>query len=152
MNIVFRILGVRVFHNWFLPFQDCVPIRLKAVHIINQPYIFNMLFAIFKPFLREKLRSRIHFHGSSKQSLLSHVDASALRIRHGGTLPDPEIPGDLLWQMLHHYEEDFKGKLTCCFFVFLTAFQYKMISVSVRQSHKLEKEKYTINRKSFSNV
>ncbi|KAL0849473.1 hypothetical protein ABMA28_013754 [Loxostege sticticalis] len=88
--------------------QDCVPIRLKAVHIINQPYIFNMLFAIFKPFLREKLRSRIHFHGSSKQSLLSHVDASALRIRHGGTLPDPEIPGDLLWQMLHHYEEDFK--------------------------------------------
>ncbi|XP_063838487.1 clavesin-1-like isoform X2 [Ostrinia nubilalis] len=89
--------------------QDCVPIRLKAVHIINQPYIFNMLFAIFKPFLREKLRSRIHFHGSNKQSLLAHVDASALRLRHGGTLPDPEISGKILWQMLRHYEEDFKA-------------------------------------------
>ncbi|XP_068621423.1 alpha-tocopherol transfer protein-like [Battus philenor] len=88
--------------------QDCIPIRLKAVHIINQPFIFNMLFAIFKPFLREKLRSRIHFHGSDKQSLLSHVDAKALRKRHGGLLPEPEITGEVLWKMLQHYEESFK--------------------------------------------
>ncbi|CAG4997968.1 unnamed protein product [Parnassius apollo] len=88
--------------------QDCIPIRLKAVHIINQPYIFNMLFAIFKPFLREKLRSRIHFHGSDMQTLLSHIDAKALRVRHGGLLPEPEITGEVLWKMLHHYEENFK--------------------------------------------
>ncbi|KOB70834.1 Uncharacterized protein OBRU01_14706 [Operophtera brumata] len=88
--------------------MDCVPIRLKAVHIVNQPYIFNMLFALFKPFMREKLRSRIHFHGSNKESLLAHVDANALRKRHGGSLPEPEIPGDVLWKMLSHYEDEFK--------------------------------------------
>ncbi|KPI94647.1 Alpha-tocopherol transfer protein-like [Papilio xuthus] len=88
--------------------QDCIPIRLKAVHIVSQPYIFNMLFAIFKPFLREKLRSRIFFHGSDKQSLLTHVDPKALRKRHGGLLPEPEINGEVLWKMLHHYEENFK--------------------------------------------
>ncbi|XP_026321621.1 alpha-tocopherol transfer protein-like [Hyposmocoma kahamanoa] len=87
--------------------QDCIPIRLKAVHIVNQPYIFNMLFAVFKPFLREKLRSRIFFHGNSP-NLLNHVDAIALRKRHGGLLPEPEISGDVLWKMLYHYEEDFK--------------------------------------------
>ncbi|KAE8745718.1 hypothetical protein FOCC_FOCC007602 [Frankliniella occidentalis] len=38
--------------------QDSVPLRVKNIHIINQPYIFNMVFALFKPFLREKLRSR----------------------------------------------------------------------------------------------
>lgn len=91
-------------------FQDCVPIRLKAVHIINQPYIFNMLFALFKPFMREKLRSRIHFHGTNRESLLAHIDAKALRKRHGGLLPEPEIPGDVLWKMLSHYEQDFKCK------------------------------------------
>ncbi|GBP06048.1 Clavesin-2 [Eumeta japonica] len=88
--------------------EDCTPVRLKAVHIINQPYIFNMLFAIFKPFLREKLRSRIHFHGANTQSLLSHIDANALRSRHGGALPDPEVPGELLWKMLSYYEDDFQ--------------------------------------------
>lgn len=88
--------------------QDCVPMRVKAVHIVNQPYIFNMLFAIFKPFLREKLRSRIHFHGSNMSSLQQHINPAALRKRHGGLLPEPEIPGDVLWKMLYHYEEQFK--------------------------------------------
>ncbi|CAH2988927.1 unnamed protein product [Chilo suppressalis] len=88
--------------------QDCVPIRLKAVHVINQPYIFNMLFAVFKPFLREKLRSRIHFHGSSKPALLAHIEESALRKRHGGTLPEPDVPGELLIKCLLHYEDQFK--------------------------------------------
>ncbi|KAJ2953835.1 hypothetical protein O0L34_g1464 [Tuta absoluta] len=88
--------------------QDSIPIRLKAIHIVSQPYIFNMLFAIFKPFLREKLRKRIHFHGSDRESLFAHVDKKALRARHGGELPEPEIPGEVLWKMLHHYEDDFK--------------------------------------------
>lgn len=97
-----------------LPFQDCTPIRLKAVHIINQPFIFNMLFALFKPFLREKLRKRIYFHGADRASLLAHVDARALRRRHGGALPDPEIPGELLWKMLNYYEDNFQCKWLCC--------------------------------------
>jgi len=39
--------------------QDSVPLRIKNIHIINQPTIFNMVFTLFKPFLREKLRSRV---------------------------------------------------------------------------------------------
>ncbi|KAJ0182048.1 hypothetical protein K1T71_002770 [Dendrolimus kikuchii] len=88
--------------------QECVPARIKAVHVINQPYIFNMLFAIFKPFIAEKLRTRLHLHGSNIQSLLTHIDPKALRKRHGGLLPEPEIPGDVLWEMLRHYEEEYK--------------------------------------------
>ncbi|CAH0726036.1 unnamed protein product, partial [Brenthis ino] len=88
--------------------QDCIPIRLKAVHIINQPYIFNMLFAIFKPFMREKLRSRVFLHGSNNKSILKHINAEALTKRMGGVLDDGEISGETVWKMLHHYEESFK--------------------------------------------
>lgn len=39
--------------------QDAMPIRMKQVHIINQPYVFNMVWKLFKPFIREKLGSRV---------------------------------------------------------------------------------------------
>lgn len=35
--------------------QRCLPCRLKGIHIINQPFIFNMVFALFKPFLHVSL-------------------------------------------------------------------------------------------------
>lgn len=40
--------------------QDAMPIRLKQVHIINQPFVFNMVWKLFKPFIREKLGSRVN--------------------------------------------------------------------------------------------
>lgn len=68
-----------------------------------------MLFALFKPFLSTKLRSRIHFHGSDKQSLLKYIDASQLAQRFGGNLPENEEHGEVMWKMLCYYEQDFKG-------------------------------------------
>lgn len=39
--------------------QDAAPMRLKQVHIVNQPFIFNMVWTLFKPFVREKLSKRV---------------------------------------------------------------------------------------------
>ncbi|XP_036900021.1 alpha-tocopherol transfer protein-like isoform X1 [Sturnira hondurensis] len=38
--------------------QDGFPIRIKAVHVVNEPRIFKGIFAIIKPFLKEKIASR----------------------------------------------------------------------------------------------
>ncbi|KAL1485041.1 hypothetical protein MTO96_032230 [Rhipicephalus appendiculatus] len=38
--------------------QDCWPVRIKAMYIINHPKVFEIIFAAVKPFLRSKLLSR----------------------------------------------------------------------------------------------
>lgn len=69
--VIFDMDGLSLQQTWqFTPpfakrlvdlLQDAMPLRIKNLHIINQPYIFNMVFALFKPFLREKLKSRVSF-------------------------------------------------------------------------------------------
>jgi uncharacterized protein (DUF2344 family) len=39
--------------------QKAMPIRLKEVHIVKQPFIFNMIFAMMKPLLDKKMSSRV---------------------------------------------------------------------------------------------
>ncbi|XP_050453204.1 alpha-tocopherol transfer protein-like [Cataglyphis hispanica] len=72
--------------------QKCLPLRLKSIHIVNQSFFFNMAFAIFKPFLEEKIRKRIHFHGTDWGSLMTFIGKKALLKRHGGELDIPEGP------------------------------------------------------------
>lgn len=39
--------------------QDALPMRLKEIHIVNNPYLFNIIWYIIKPLLRSKLRNRV---------------------------------------------------------------------------------------------
>nr|XP_054932387.1 retinaldehyde-binding protein 1-like [Dermacentor andersoni] len=40
-------------------FQDCLPLRLKGLYVINNPPIFDFFFAIAKTFLEAKLIQRV---------------------------------------------------------------------------------------------
>lgn len=64
------------------------PIRTHAIHIVNQSWIFDTVFAIFKPLLDEKMRDRIFFHGSDMESLHRHVEPKFLPGIYGGTRPE----------------------------------------------------------------
>ncbi|XP_057329535.1 alpha-tocopherol transfer protein-like [Microplitis mediator] len=89
--------------------QKCLPVRLKGVHIVNQPFIFNMVFAIFKPFIMEKLRKRIHFHGTDRESLLKLIDRNALPTQYGGDLKLPSEPmGEAVWEYFCHFQKEFE--------------------------------------------
>lgn len=39
--------------------QDAMPYRIKEIHFVRQPLIFEMVWTIMKPFLREKLKKRV---------------------------------------------------------------------------------------------
>lgn len=108
--VIFDMDGLSLQQTWqFTPpfakrivdwLQDSVPLRIKAIHIVNQPKIFNIVFALFKPFLREKLRSRIIFHGTDRESLHKYMSPKVLPACYGGILELPRIDGDQWYQLL----------------------------------------------------
>lgn len=65
--------------------QDGFPIRIKAVNVINEPRIFKGIFAILRPFLKEKIVKRFFLHGSDLSSLHSNVPKAILPDEYGGT-------------------------------------------------------------------
>lgn len=42
-----------------LAVQNAYPIRIKSIHCINLPVFMDTMFSLFKPFLSEKLKSRV---------------------------------------------------------------------------------------------
>ena len=39
--------------------QDAFPARIKGLHVVNEPSIFGTVFAVVKPFLKEKTVKRV---------------------------------------------------------------------------------------------
>ncbi|XP_069698211.1 alpha-tocopherol transfer protein-like [Periplaneta americana] len=118
VDVIFDLEGLSIHHVYqFGPSfacnalhwaQDCAPLRFKSHHIVNQPYVFNMLFAIFKPFLSEKFRNRIFFHGRNYDSLLSHIDAKYIPKKYGGSMDMPSFNRMDFYQLLCSYEQAFE--------------------------------------------
>jgi hypothetical protein len=87
--------------------QDSVPLRVKAIHIVNQPKIFNMVFALFKPFLKEKLRNRIYFHGNDRESLHKHISQKCLPKEYDGTIDLPRVSGNEWYELLLKCDQEY---------------------------------------------
>lgn len=63
---------------------DSFPLKVRGIHLINEPIIFHAVFSMIKPFLTEKIKERIHMHGNNyKQSLLQHFP-DILPLEYGG--------------------------------------------------------------------
>lgn len=89
--------------------QDSVPLRIKGIHIVNQPTIFNMVFALFKPLLREKLRNRVIFHGNDRDSLHRHLNPECLPERYKGTLDVSLVSGEEWLSVLKQIESEYEA-------------------------------------------
>ena len=39
--------------------QNCVPLRIRAIYILNAPWYIRFLFALVKPFMKKKMGERV---------------------------------------------------------------------------------------------
>ncbi|XP_028667886.1 alpha-tocopherol transfer protein-like [Erpetoichthys calabaricus] len=85
--------------------QDGFPIRIKAVNVINEPRIFKGVFAIIKPFLKEKMAQRFILHGSDLISLHQRLPRDILPEEYGGTAG--KLDPSEWWSTLLSSEEEF---------------------------------------------
>ncbi|XP_078584938.1 alpha-tocopherol transfer protein-like [Branchiostoma floridae x Branchiostoma japonicum] len=88
---------------------DAFPIRVKEIHLLNQPMLFDAIFAIIKPFMSEKMRNRIHLHGPKTETLLQYVDRDALPPEYGGTGPPLDEACRLWTDTLLACEDEFSA-------------------------------------------
>ncbi|XP_030629073.1 alpha-tocopherol transfer protein [Chanos chanos] len=70
---------------------DSFPLKVRGIHLINEPIFFRPVFTMLRPFLPDKIKQRIHMHGSSyTQSLSEHFPSDILPVEFGGTGPKLE--------------------------------------------------------------
>jgi len=66
--------------------QDVNPIRTKSMHYINSPLNVHVVMNIFKTFMKEKLRKRLHLHrGNGKKFMTTILANHNLPDEYGGT-------------------------------------------------------------------
>uniref|UniRef100_A0A8D8YU00 Clavesin-1 n=1 Tax=Cacopsylla melanoneura TaxID=428564 RepID=A0A8D8YU00_9HEMI len=85
--------------------QDAMPLRVKAVHIVKEPIYFNLVWKLFKPFIREKLKKRMYFHGSKMSSLHKHIHPDRLPANYDGNKPKIDYSSAQWYPVLNQIED-----------------------------------------------
>ncbi|EAT40112.1 AAEL008132-PA [Aedes aegypti] len=88
--------------------EKCTPIVTKGMHTVNNGMMYNVLFAILKPFMSKELRSKTYMHGKNWSSLAKHISPKCLPPQYGGTMELPDSYRPALAKLLQHYEGYFK--------------------------------------------
>ncbi|XP_035207176.1 alpha-tocopherol transfer protein-like [Stegodyphus dumicola] len=64
--------------------QDCLPYRMREIHIVNESAFFNVFYNIIKFAIPKKLRDRFHMHGKNIEALHKHFSPEILPEELGG--------------------------------------------------------------------
>ncbi|XP_040079178.1 alpha-tocopherol transfer protein-like [Ixodes scapularis] len=64
--------------------QECYPLRVKGVYIVDNPPLFELLYAVARPFLKTKIVERIHFIGDDYDKLHAFIPPELLPREYGG--------------------------------------------------------------------
>nr|XP_031849804.1 alpha-tocopherol transfer protein-like isoform X1 [Nomia melanderi] len=92
---IFDLEGITMSHAWTITPQvasmvialmvSAFPMKTHAIHILHQSWVFDVMFAVFKPLLDVRMQNKIFFHGSNMDSLHEHILPTHLPKKYGGT-------------------------------------------------------------------
>ncbi|KAH0954008.1 hypothetical protein HN011_006497 [Eciton burchellii] len=92
--VIFDLKDITMAHAWCVTPQvasmmlslmvTAFPIKIHAIHILHQSWIFDAIFAVFKPLLDNNMRNKIFFHGANYESLHKHILPAYLPKLYGG--------------------------------------------------------------------
>ncbi|KAJ8684228.1 hypothetical protein QAD02_020020 [Eretmocerus hayati] len=93
--VIFDLEGITMSHAWTVTPQvasivlslivAAFPMTTHAIHILHQSWIFDSMFAVFKPLIDARMNAKIFFHGSDMESLHRHIPPEYLPKKYGGT-------------------------------------------------------------------
>lgn len=89
--------------------QQAYPVKLKEVHVVNVSPLVDTIVQWVKPFLKEKIRNRIHLH-SSFDTLHAMVPKDILPEEYGGTAGKLQDFHDAWMKKLEEYAPWFKSQ------------------------------------------
>jgi len=64
--------------------QGAFPIRFREIHVVNEYGVFQAVYALVRPFLTEKIRNRLQFHGCCFHNLHRSLGKPVLPSEYGG--------------------------------------------------------------------
>ncbi|XP_066254794.1 alpha-tocopherol transfer protein-like [Euwallacea similis] len=92
--VVLDLAGLSLQHaKFFTPYyakkmvelvQETFPLRFKGFHVVNEPFYFDAVMAVLKPFLKEKIKKRIFLHGNDIEALHGFLSTDILPSEYGG--------------------------------------------------------------------
>ena len=71
--------------------QDTMPMRLKCICVVNESWLFNIVYSVVRPFLKDKLRKRITIVGKEYGKLHELITQQELPECYGGKMKDSEL-------------------------------------------------------------
>ncbi|XP_060533690.1 alpha-tocopherol transfer protein-like isoform X2 [Cylas formicarius] len=89
--------------------QEAYPVKLKEVHVVNVSPLVETIVQWVKPFIKEKIRNRIHIH-SDFEALHSMVPKEILPEEYGGTAGKLQDFHDQWMKKLDEYGPWFKAQ------------------------------------------
>ncbi|XP_034231180.1 alpha-tocopherol transfer protein [Thrips palmi] len=93
--VIFDLQGIGLQHAWQVSptiaakviqlLETSSPMQTQAIHILNESWVFDIIYGLFSPILADSALDKLYFHGSDLSSLHEHIDPDHLPKRYGGT-------------------------------------------------------------------
>ncbi|GAB0493429.1 hypothetical protein MMPV_004711 [Pyropia vietnamensis] len=80
-----RLVGSEGNRNMWYMLQQILPLRLRGIHVCQQPIIFSLVWRVASTFITRKVRDRLRLYGQDTTKLVETIGAHGVPESAGGT-------------------------------------------------------------------